>query len=370
MAYTCGENEKAKLKNLEPNLSKIIINECSHNEWEMYVKKHPCGTIYHLPQWKEVFEKSFPYRPFYLFARDETEKLCGIFPLFLIKSWLTGNRLVSLPFSYISGPVVNSSFILEAFLEKTKKLCQELKCDYIETRVANNVEESKYSNLWHDKGFKECSQFYTYLLSLSQGEVWRKLDSSIRRGVKKAIKDGVTIRKGNFDGDLRCFYNLNLKNKGQLGVPGHPYYFLSNICERMNDFIKLYLAEFEGKVIAGIITMEFKDTVIYGYGASDVKYLVHRPNNLLIWTAIEDAINNRFSFFDFGRVSLDDEGLSKFKKRWGTQEIKLSYYYWPFIPNSILLNYSFKYRLATGLWKKIPLNINKWCSDIVFKHLN
>lgn len=354
------------------DFSKITTKqETSFEEWESYVISHPSGTIYHLPQWKEALEKSFHYKPYYLSARDENDKLCGIFPLFQIKSWLTGNRLVSLPFSHICGPIADSDQVLVTLINEAKKLCHTLRCHYIEIRMRENDKGAGTGIPRREVGLKVSEHFSTHMLSLSQPDiVWKEPDPSIRRAVRKARKDGVVIRKSDCAEGLRCFYKLNLKTKRKLGVPAHPFTFLFNIYEKLNGLATLYLAEFEGKVIAGIIMMEFKDTVVYAYGASDDNYLVHRPNNLLIWTAIEGACQQGYKFFDFGRTSSAEQGLAAFKKRWGAQERNLAYYYYPHIPSSMALNETgLKYRLATSLWKRLPLPLAHWGSNRVFKHL-
>lgn len=356
------------------NAPRITIkHECSFEEWESYVTKHPSGTIYHLPQWKTVLEASFHYKPLYLFAKREDGALCGVLPLFQIKSWLTGNRLVSLPFSYICGPIVDSEQALIALINEAKNLCRALRCSYVEIRMIANGEYPVISNPWSELGFEISEHFSTHVLDLAQPDiVWKKFDpKSVRWAIRKAKKDGVIIREGNRVSDLLTFYELNLKTKKRLGVPGHPFDFLHNVYDHMGNLTKLYLAEYQGNVIAGIMNLEFKDTILYGYAASDRKYLIHRPNDLLLWAAIEEGCHHGYKRFDFGKTSEDEEGLFRFKKHWGGEEIKLWYYYYPRIPNSMALsNAGLKYKLATGLWQKLPLPLAQWGSNLLFKHFD
>lgn len=334
----------------------------SVEEWQAYVENHPEGLMSHLPQWKEVLEESFHHKPFYLFARDEKDRLCGILPLFQIKSWLTGNRLVSLPFS-LCGPIADSEDILSELVCKAKDLCHDLKCSYLEIRMAKPK----------DLGLQMSDYFSTYVLELSEPkEVWKKLDrKSVRWAINRSKKDGVSIRASSTTADLKYFYQLNQQTKRRLGVPGHPFAFLRNICSKMDTSTKLYLAELEGQPIAGIITLGFKDTVHYAYAASDKRFLIHRPNNLLVWQAIEESCGKSYHYFDFGKTSPDDEGLARFKKQWGTEQKKLYYYYYPRMPNLISANRSgTKYRFVTSLWRRLPLFVTGILSPIAFRHLD
>jgi serine/alanine adding enzyme len=356
------------------NVSKIIVEyQVSFEEWKSYVINHPSGTIYHLPQWKEVLEASFHYKPLYLFAKSEDNVLCGVLPLFQIKSWLTGNRLVSLPFSYICGPIVDSEQALVALINEAKNLCHALRCSYVEIRMIANEDRPAISSPWRELGFQISDHFSTHVLDLAEPDiVWKKFDSkSVRWAIRKAKKDGVIIREGSRVNDLETFYKLNLKTKRRLGVPGHPFDFLHNVYDNMRNLTKLYLAEYQGNVIAGIMNLEFKDTILYGYAASDREYLIHRPNDLLLWIAIEEGCRLGYKHFDFGKTSKDEEGLFRFKKHWGGEERKLWYYYYPQIPNSMALNNTgLKYKLATGLWQKLPLPLAQWGSNLLFKHFD
>jgi len=337
--------------------------QISIEEWHSYVENHPDSTIYHLPRWKEVLADSFPHKPFYLFARHADGRLCGILPLFHIKSMLTGKRLVSLPFSYICGPIADSEAILVELVREAEKLCDKLNCRYLELRMMRLL----------PLGLEVSEYYSTYVLELSEPqEVWKKLhQKGVRWAIGKARKDGVAIKLDNTLNGLKTFDYLNQKTKRNLGVPAHPYNFLSNISQKLAKLTKIYLAEAEGKPIAGIVTLNFKDTVYYVYGASDVKYLNYHPNDLLIWQAIEESCGEGYQYFDFGRTVPDNEGLVRFKKHWGTEAIKLYYYYYPKIPSLISANRGgVKYKFVTSLWGRLPLFLTRILSPIALKHLD
>lgn len=352
---------------------KISINQCpSREEWNEYLAANTSSTIYHLPEWSRILQDSFGYEPLHLFAWSEDGKLCGILPLLLVKSALTGNHLVSLPFSHICGTLTDSQMACSALIRRAKNLCDSTKSRYLEIRSKSD-EYSSNSILGCEQSALEIDrQFSTFILSLSDADTaWKALDSkSVRWAVRKARKDGVQIRKGDSIQDINKFYVLNLKTKRRIGVPGHPKNLFLNMFDKLPDKCTLYLASLQGKNIGGIITLKFKDTVIYGYGASDDEYRMHQPNSLLVWTAIEEACNDGYRYFDFGRTSPAEQNLTAFKKHWGTEEDILSYYYYPHTPNSMALNGTGKrYKLATGLWKKMPIPLTQFCSNRLFNHL-
>jgi len=345
-------------------MTSIELNPAvSAQEWHTYVENHPDGSLYHLPEWQEVLVDSFHHNPFYLFARNEEDKLCGILPLFQIKSALTGNRLVSLPFSHACGPIADSKEILAQLVLRAEDLCQELKCRYLELRMMRPAPLS----------LKVSEYFSTFVLELTEPEmVWTQLhQKGVRWAIGKARKNGVTVRVDNALNAMKNFDHLNKQTKRNLGVPAHPSRFLRNINHKLARFTKLYLAEFEDKTVAGIVTLSFKDTVYYAYGASHNDYLKYYPNDLLVWQAIEESCNQGYRYFDFGKTAPDNEGLVRFKKHWGTKQRALYYYYHPGIPNLISSNRSGqRYKFITCLWRRLPLFLSHTLSLIAFKHLD
>ena len=40
--------------------------------WDQYVENHPQGTIFHLTKWKNVIEKTYGHKAYYLIAVENT----------------------------------------------------------------------------------------------------------------------------------------------------------------------------------------------------------------------------------------------------------------------------------------------------------
>jgi lipid II:glycine glycyltransferase (peptidoglycan interpeptide bridge formation enzyme) len=102
------------------------------------------------------------------------------------------------------------------------------------------------------------------------------------------------------------------------------------MADLLGDSVNLYLAQYEGRDVAGIVTLNAGQCAIYGYGASvrdeDVLHLY--PNNLLIWHAIQAAREEGRTVFDFGTTPLHLESLMAFKNRFRPQHEELAYWYY------------------------------------------
>lgn len=336
-----------------------IIQQVPENEWRRYLDGCGDATLYHTPEWKTFLEKTFGYKPHYLFATDESGQLTGMLPLFEVKSRLTGNRLCSVPFSHICGPIGETDAIY-ALLEYGINSFDTSGMDFIEIR----------DTVFHDR-FESQNSFSTYILDLSRGrdQIWTTLASNVRRGIRKSQKSGVQVSVTKNIEDLESFYELNCITKRNIGVPAHPWKFFKNLFEYLGDYEQLFLAKYDGEIIGGGIREYYGSAVLAGYAASNPAYARYNPFNAINWASIEDACQRGYGSYDLGRVSYDNKGLEFFKKRWGTTEKRLFYSYFPRNPVILSGNRScLKYKIATKVIQKMPMPLHKTFSDNVFWH--
>lgn len=173
-------------------------------------------------------------------------------------------------------------------------------------------------------GFKR-EEFTTLTIDLSQDleNIWNNMDkSSCRYVIKKAEKEGITIKANQGRED---FYEINKafrESKGlKVGITGSL------------DFLKkygtLFMAEFDGEIIAGCLFLEDKDNIRWLLGASkrlenkEKARLSGDANRLLLWEAIKYAKAKGIKEFDFGgyytknKKDEQKEKINNFKKRFG-----------------------------------------------------
>jgi hypothetical protein len=74
------------------------INSIEYQGWDDLLLTHPKTTFFHTAAWARVLTESYNYKPLY-FAILESKRLLGLIPVMEIRSFLTGKRGVSLPFT-------------------------------------------------------------------------------------------------------------------------------------------------------------------------------------------------------------------------------------------------------------------------------
>ena len=73
--------------------------------WDAFVQACPTATFYHRAGWKEVIEKTFGHRCYFLMA-ERAGEIIGVLPLVYAKSLIFGKSLVSTGFTVGGGPAV------------------------------------------------------------------------------------------------------------------------------------------------------------------------------------------------------------------------------------------------------------------------
>ena len=106
-----------------------VINPEIDKRWDEFVIRHPQGSIYHHSAWGNILRLTYKYIPFYVaLERSETGEFEGIVPFMLVKSRLTGKRLISLPFAAYCNPLIPETEVenVVRFASYCQMLCMTL----------------------------------------------------------------------------------------------------------------------------------------------------------------------------------------------------------------------------------------------------
>lgn len=354
------------LRHLDMNVN--IIDPTIDDRWDDFVYGRERSTIFHTSAWARVIQEAYHYEPRYHVLVNEDGQIIAAIPLFFIRSKLTGNRLVCLPFSDYCYPLGDNAKHISLLLSSVKKEVMVGAASYLEVRGLQNTITPTQLDL------RARNYHVLYMLSLNLGAdaLKERLHHSIKRGIHQAEERGVKCRITCNEDDIDRFYKLNVDTRKKLGVLPQPHAFFKslfhNVISQNLGFIML--AECDGKVIAGIIFLTHKDTIYYKYNASDEKYLRKRPNHLATWQTIQYACANNYKHFDFGRCAPEEEGLRIYKSRWGAKEVELPYYYYPQVKGfAVVAEDSLRYRAMKFFSHIVPQSAFKVAGSIMYKHL-
>ena len=321
-------------------------------DWESYASAH--GTFYHLPRWAECLRDVYGLR-FDYYSAHADGSLQGLLAMAEIPRLLGPRRLVSLPFSYAAGPLARDAAAADALTAAARENAVGRRIRRIEIKSRGEFPPAP--------GFRRTSRYSTFEVPTDGGEadVWKRLHpGSTQRSIRKAEKAGVVVRRGETVGDWLMMAELEERTAHAHGLPAPPRRFFLDGCRRLQTagLADVYLAfTRSGSRAAAITIWKGPRAWIYGFGASDPAHLEHRPNHLLLWTALRDAMAAGCTF-DLGRVAPEQHGLLEFKRRWGGQSIPLAYDYWP---EPAGLNVAARDRgvlaAAAAVWSRLPIGV-------------
>lgn len=160
----------------------------------------------------------------------------------------------------------------------------------------------------------------------SEDDLLAAMKQKWRYNVRLAAKKGVTIRLGDL-ADLPAYYTMYVETGERDGFIVRPYDYYKDAWGTFmaQGLAQLFLAEYEGEALGGILLFRYGATAWYMYGASRDLHRNLMPNYLLQWEAIRWARSQGVTLYDWwGAPDVLDEsapmfGVYRFKEGFGAQ---------------------------------------------------
>jgi len=296
--------------------------------WLSFISSHAEATIFHHPAWIGTLNQCYGYSPFILAICNPSGEICAGLPVMEVNHPLNNRRWVSLPFSDYCNVLYSTEDSLVRLAESLIPLYADNKISRVEFRwpfPEHPAIQMQSSYVLH-----------TLCLDPDTKVVAKRASRQQMQNVRTAEKNEVKIVCGNSIKEARGFYRLHCLTRRKHGIPVQPWRFFELLTENLvQKGLGFFLLAYKDEtcLVSGMF-LHFGKTLTYKYSASIEEGLKLRPNHLLTWTAFQWGCENGFATFDFGRADLGDEGLSEYKRRWGADEIPLSYSYYPSAPKA------------------------------------
>ncbi|MCH7604803.1 GNAT family N-acetyltransferase [Patescibacteria group bacterium] len=312
-------------------------------QWNNIVTSH-CKATYYLSEWGKLLQTVFGYPLVYLEYKQ------GVFPLVHVKSFLFGNRLISLPFADYGGPCAADENSLEELIGKAEEAASNLNVDFVELRMP----EKNSWNALEKHGFVKRNEYVTFVIDLDQDteKLWQNIGGKNRNMVRNAQKSNVKIVHAKEGSDVKIFYRLYLKTMKRLGSPPQPLLFFETMWNLFYPgHLLISMAKVNNTYVASDLFFLYKDRIHYAYGCSVSKDITATGlHNLLLWDIIEWGNKHGFQYLDLGRTR-EGQGTMLFKKRWGGEQIAMPYFY-KFYKKELKQRQELTYKRLSNLWAR------------------
>jgi len=289
--------------------------------WGKLSATHPRATIFHQPGWLQALLRTYSYEPFVLTSAAVGEPVRDGVVVCLVSSWVTGRRLVSLPFTDHCEPLLDGVDISD-FLSRLRAECDHQNFRYLELRPV--------AALCSDQDQFGCSESYwLHILDLSASSetIFARLHKDcVQRKIRRAEREKIVCDTGNSEQHVNDFFRLLVMTRRRQGLPPQPKSWFKNLVLSLGDKVKIRVARKNETAIAAMLSLEHRSSVIYKYGCSDERFHHLGGMAFLFWNLIEVAKSSGLSTLDLGRSDLHNQGLITFKDRLGAAKQPLTYY--------------------------------------------
>ena len=298
---------------------------CHDPRWPALLASHPAASIFHTPGWLRALQRTYGYQPIVFTTSSPGQPLENGIVFCRVSSWLTGTRLVSLPFSDHCQPLARESSDLRALYASLEQELAGARYKYVELRPRTCDEVSLGAFAARTAGDK----FYFHELDLRPDldTVYRGFHKNcVQRKIRRAEREPLTYEAGRSESILTSFYHLQLLTRRRHQLPPQPMSWFRNLVDCLGEQATVRVLSKDRQPVAGILTFSFKSTLVYKYGGSDAGFHNLGGMPLLFWKAIEEAKRGRAEQLDLGRSDTDNPGLVIFKEHLGARRSELAYW--------------------------------------------
>jgi len=335
--------------------------------WATLVNAHPKASVFHTMPWLRALRSTYGYDILAFTTSPPTGELKNGIVFCHVDSWLTGHRLVSLPFSDHCEPLCDSSEELKFLILCGQSALEQEKCKYLQVRpIHGNVGQTEGGT-----GCFPAAEYFLHTLDLRPDldDLFRGFDKdSVQRRIQRADRAELSEKCGRSEELLRDFYSLFLVTRRRQRVPPTPYLWFQNLVEELGDALEIRVAYMEETPIAAIITVRFRDVAYYKYGCSDTRFNKYGATPWLFWKAMVSAKLGGAVDFDLGRTQLNNSGLLAFKNRWVPHPTRLLYWQYPYAPHRSTAG-QWKSKLAAQCFSYLPQVVQTNIGKLLYKHV-
>jgi peptidoglycan pentaglycine glycine transferase (the first glycine) len=323
-------------------LSRYILRAVSSDQrkqWDAFVSGQPTGHLLQSWGWGEL-KASFGWHPLRLALWDiEQQRIVAAAQVLRRTAAhlpLRAGHLAYIP----RGPVCDwSCATYEILLTELNRYVKRHGALALQMEPPLEIGERKSAEV---ATFLDASGFHTaqaiqpartIVLDITPGEesLLAHMKDKWRYNLRLAGRKGVQVRAAQTVEDMRNWYRLlqTTGQRDQFGIHTLDYYLQAWSIFVPRRQARLFLAEYDGQLLAGIFVGLLAKQAIYLYGASSNERRNLMPNYLLQWEAIRWARREGATSYDFwGIPETDDEdevmaGVYRFKSGWGGRMVSL-----------------------------------------------
>lgn len=344
------------------SLNRVLrTNPSEHSDWDAQLANHPNFSFFHNAAWSKVLTSTYGYAPVYFITREGSQ-VQSLLPLMEVDSWLTGRRGIALPFTDDCEPLDNDEASFQELFQSAIEFGKSRGWKYVECRGGRKKFEGGQPSL----------SFWGHRLHLISDldQLFGSFENRVRGAIKKAAKSSLELEISQSLGAVQNYYQLHCQVRKQHGVPPQSFEFFRNIQQHIlarNQGV-VVSARHQGKIIASAIYFHTDREAIYKFSASDSAFSQLNANNFVMWEAIKHYVVKGVKTINFGRTSVSNEGLRRYKLGWRTEEYPINYYKFDCRKNAFTTDKDESSGWHNRVFQKLPVFASRIAGEVLYKH--
>jgi hypothetical protein len=341
-----------------------------HALWDQFVATHHHGLIYHTTAWRRAIEQAFPHISgrFLVICDNNTGQVKAGIPVYVVRSWLLGNRIVSVPYASVSDPLISTVDELDQLMPSVRDLRAKTGARTIEIRTRS------VTPFCRTYGLTPTSVYKHHLLPLDRSPqaLFRTFaKTSVCQKISKAEKAAVTIAESD-GGDLRIVYDILCHTRRRLNLPLMPFAFFQALTNSLWPHnMKMFIARHRGRPVGCHVVLISSGVWISEF-SGNTDGAASGVNQLLYWDTIQRACSSGAIAFSFGRTAASNAGLLEYKRRWAPIEEDVTYFGDTRGTGTVPVSNregTLHYRVIRSILSRSPLPVCKAIGHFCYRHL-
>lgn len=334
-----------------------------------FLEDHNQALLVHTDAWRQTLESSFPHITGEVIALrngPSGEILAGL-PIYRVKSWLLGQRLVSVPFASTCDPLISNAEEATILVARALEQMQNFRAKILEVRTVNT------SNFLQQTTLHGTAHHVHHILKLGveNDALLRTFSkSAIQAKIARGKRSKFVVRHGVDLRDIQIAYDLVTETRRRLELPQIPIRFFTalwnNVISRHG---RLYLVSQNDRTIACLFVTYFRHRCSVEFSGDARSNESTGANQLIYWQAIADANSSGYKEFSFGRSSLSNESLIQYKRRWGTKEELITTFTSSPVTDTRGREASASYKAARLIARHLPGSLYRHFGSFIYRHL-
>lgn len=307
------------------NYQVISLKEIEREKWSQFVNNHPHGNIFHMPEMKDVYDRTKNHETISMASVDINGEILALIQAAVIREMNGFLQSFSARSIIHGGPLFTNGQLgrdAAITLMKSYDKIVRKKALYSEIRMLSDI--PNFNSLISQSGYVFDEHFNAFInLNKPVDDLWNQIKRDKKRGIQKAEKSGIIIEECIEKKDIQIVYNLINETYRNARIPVADISLFEGAFEILvpNKKAKFLFAKYKDEYIATQVALMDKGRIYAWYTGAKRKYISCHVGDLLIWSLLRWGAENSYNLFDFGGGGTSNKNINlrDYKARFGTE---------------------------------------------------